>query len=604
MNAALLAVDKLSIRLAARDTARTVVAEASFEVAAGETLGIVGESGSGKTLSMLSLVQLLPQGADARATRAVFERRNLLELSRSQLDAVRGREIAFIFQDPLTALNPVLSVGRQIGEVMRRHFQLSSAEAARRAIALLAKVGIPDAPLRLRQFPHEFSGGMRQRVTIAMALAGEPRLLIADEPTTALDVTVQAEIVNLIKSVQRESGMTVIWVTHDLALLARIADRVLVMYRGRVVEDAPIDRLFAAPEHPYTRTLLGHLRTDGERRGGPAVGTSEGLAPPVEVLLAARGITVSYARKGVLPLQSRRRPVMALDGVDLDIRKGETLALVGESGSGKSTLARVLVRTIEPSAGTVMFRGADISALEGGALRAVRRHLQIIFQDPFSSLNPRRSIGAAIAEPLIVHDLARGRELKERVAACLAMVGLDGALADRHPHEFSGGQRQRICIARAIACRPDFIVADEALSALDMSLQGQILDLFQDLKERFALTYLFISHDLSVVRRSSDRVAVLYLGRLVELAPTAELYDYPRHPYTRALLAAVPIPDPTLERQRRYAPLAGEPPSPANPPPGCPLHPRCPRAQDRCRTELPALTEIAAGRVVACHYPH
>jgi peptide/nickel transport system ATP-binding protein len=596
MNPGLLAVDNLSIRLAAKDTGRTVVSEASFEVAAGATLGIVGESGSGKTLSMLSLVQLLPQGADAKATRAVFDRHNLLDLTRPELDAVRGREIAFVFQDPMTALNPVLTVGSQIGEVMRRHFRLNAAEAARRAIELLTKVGIADAPLRVRQYPHEFSGGMRQRVTIAMALAGEPRLLIADEPTTALDVTVQAEIVGLIKSAQREFKMTVIWVTHDLALLARIADRVVVMYRGRVVEDAPIDRLFAAPEHPYTRTLLGNLRADVKRRPRPA------LAP--EVLLAARGITVSYARKGVLPLQSGRRPVLALGGVDLDILKGETLALVGESGSGKSTLARVLVRTVEPTAGKVMFRGADISLLQGRALRGVRRHLQIVFQDPFSSLNPRRSIGAAIAEPLIVHDLARGAELKERVAACLAMVGLDGSLANRHPHEFSGGQRQRICIARAIACQPDFIVADEALSALDMSLQGQILELFQDLKERFALTYLFISHDLSVVRRISDRVAVLYLGRLVELAPTAELYEYPRHPYTRALLAAVPIADPAVERERLYAPLAGEAPSPANPPPGCPFHPRCPRAQDRCRTELPALTEIAPGRVVACHYPH
>jgi peptide/nickel transport system ATP-binding protein len=604
MNAALLAVDRLSIRLASGGHAQDVVSEASFEVAGGETLGVVGESGSGKTLSMLSLLQLLPRGAKASATRAVFDRCNLLDLSRPELDGVRGRQIAFVFQDPLTALNPVLTVGRQIIEVMRRHFQLPAAEAERRAIALLAKVGIPDAPLRLRQYPHEFSGGMRQRVTIAMALAGQPRLLIADEPTTALDVTVQAEIVSLIKSVQRESGMTVIWVTHDLALLARIADRVIVMYRGRVVEDAPIDRLFAAPEHPYTRALLDNLRSDDEHGARAAVAAPERPQATPEILLSARGITVSYTRAGLLPWGSRRRAVQALGGIDLDIRKGETLALVGESGSGKSTLARVLVRTIEPTCGRVMFRGTDISALEGRALRGVRRHLQIVFQDPFSSLNPRRTIGAAIAEPLIVHELARGRELGERVAECLAMVGLERSLANRHPHEFSGGQRQRICIARAIACQPDFIVADEALSALDMSLQGQILELFEDLKARFALTYLFISHDLSVVRRISDRVAVLYLGRVVELAPTAQLYEYPRHPYTRALLAAVPIADPAIERQRLYAPLAGEPPSPANPPPGCPFHTRCPRVQDRCRSELPALTEVGPGRSVACHYPH
>jgi oligopeptide/dipeptide ABC transporter ATP-binding protein len=596
VSAGLLAVEKLSIRLPTKDGVRMVVSEASFELDAGETLGIVGESGSGKTLSMLALLQLLPRGAAVGAARARFERLDLLQLSRPQLDTLRGREIAFVFQDPLTALNPVLTIGRQITEVMRRHFDLGAAEAEQRAIMLLAKVGIADALARLQQYPHEFSGGQRQRVTIAMALAGEPRLLIADEPTTALDVTVQAEIVNLIKSVQRERDMAVIWVTHDLALLARIADRVLVMYRGEVVEQAPIDQLFRAPDHPYTRTLLGNLQYGGRlaRRTGLAI--SEGPEGMPQVLLEARGLTVRYTRGG--------RTVQALAGIDLAIYKGETLALVGESGSGKSTLARAMIRTIEPSAGTVLFRGKDIAALSGTALRRMRRHLQMVFQDPFSSLNPRRSIGAAIAEPLIVHGLERGHALDARVAACLAMVGLDSSLAGRHPHECSGGQRQRICIARAIACQPDFIVADEALSALDLSLQVQILELFQDLKDRFALTYLFISHDLSVVRRIADRVAVLYLGRVVELAATSALYAHPRHPYTRALLAAVPVADPALERTRPYQPLAGEPPSAANPPPGCPFHRRCPRVQDRCRHELPALAEIAPDHAVACHYPH
>jgi len=318
-------------------------------------------------------------------------------------------------------------------------------------------------------------------------------------------------------------------------------------------------------------------------------------------LLAARGITVTYHRRRLLPLGERERPVQALRSVDLDIHTGETLALVGESGSGKSTLARVLVRTISPSSGTVAFRGSDITGIGGGALRTLRRHFQMVFQDPFSSLNPRLSVGSAIAEPLIVHGLARGPALRERVGECLAMVGLDASVAARRPHEFSGGQRQRICIARAIACQPDFIVADEALSALDTSLQGQIIDLFQDLKERFALTYLFISHDLSVVRQISDRVAVMYLGQVVELAPTAQLYASPKHPYTQALLAAVPVPDPVLERARVYTPLRGEPPSPANPPPGCPFHTRCPRAIERCRSEPPALREVAPGRLAACH---
>jgi oligopeptide/dipeptide ABC transporter ATP-binding protein len=320
-----------------------------------------------------------------------------------------------------------------------------------------------------------------------------------------------------------------------------------------------------------------------------------------DTLLSARRITVAYRRRSVLPLRKRELPVQALREVDLDILSGETLALVGESGSGKSTLARVLMRTITPSTGTIAFRGTDITSLGGRALRTLRRHFQMVFQDPFSSLNPRLSVGSAIAEPLIVHGLARGTALRDRVRECLTMVGLDPAVAARRPHEFSGGQRQRICIARAIACRPDLIVADEALSALDTSLRGQIIDLFQDLKQRFALTYLFISHDLGVVRQISDRVAVMYLGRVVELAPTAELYLRPKHPYTHALLAAVPVPDPVTEAARVYRPLGGEPPSPANPPPGCPFHTRCPRAIERCRLEQPVLREALPKHWVACH---
>jgi oligopeptide/dipeptide ABC transporter ATP-binding protein len=323
-----------------------------------------------------------------------------------------------------------------------------------------------------------------------------------------------------------------------------------------------------------------------------------------EVILACRKLNVTYEPTGVLPLRNRHPAVQALRSVDLDIYSGETLALVGESGSGKSTLARALVRSIQPSSGNLVFRGSDITALSGRALRALRRHLQIIFQDPFGSLNPRLSVGAAVAEPLIVHGLARGHELQARVTECLALVGLDGSLADRRPHEFSGGQRQRICIARALACRPEFIAADEVLSALDLSLRGQMLDLFRQLKERLALTYLFISHDLGVVRQISDRVAVMYLGRVVELASTSELYARPMHPYTHALLAAIPIPDPAIERSRHYAPLPGEPPSPANPPSGCAFHTRCPRAGQRCRIEAPELRELTPGHWVACHRPH
>jgi peptide/nickel transport system ATP-binding protein len=585
----LLAVENLSIRIRTAHAMQVVVSEASFAVARGETLGIVGESGSGKSLSMLSLLQLLPDSAQAQAARASFEDRPLLQLSRRELESVRGRQIAFVFQDPLAALNPLRTVGAQIGEVAQRHFGLNRAQSERRAAELLAQVGIADALERLRHYPHEFSGGQRQRITIAMALAGEPQLLIADEPTTALDVTVQAEIVNLIKTMQRDRHMTVIWVTHDLALLARLADRVIVMYRGQVVEQAGIAELFRAPQHPHTRELVASLRLREPAAPGPA-------APAPPVLLAARGLGVRYQRGG--------RSLQALADVDLSIHEGETLAVVGESGSGKSTLARALIGLIAPFEGSISVRGVSLDARTARVPRAVRRQLQMVFQDPFSSLNPRRTVGAAIAEPLIVHRLARGAQLKRRVAECLTLVGLDPAVAPRYPHEFSGGQRQRICIARAIACEPSLIVADEALSALDLTLQAQMLALFAELKQRCALTYLFISHDLSTVERISDRVAVLYLGRIIELAATAALYAHARHPYTRALLAAVPVADPEYERSHPYQPLAGEPPSAANPPPGCAFHHRCPRAQSRCRTERPTLTELAPGHAVACHYPH
>jgi len=611
MSGNILELEGLCIEVGAVGQRRQVVSDVSFHVARGETLGIVGESGSGKTLTILSLLRLLPPGASARAMHARFEGRELFELAPAALRAVRGREVGIVFQDPLTALNPVLNVGRQITEVLRRHLGLKGGAARLRAVELLAKVGIPDPALRLGQFPHEFSGGMRQRVTIAMALAIEPRLLIADEPTTALDVTVQAEIVSLIQGLQREQGLSVIWVTHDLALLARLADRVLVMAGGRVVEEAPAARLFAAPEHAYSRSLLANLRHEPNLRPQAPIPAASGAHAPsgipspaggaTDILMQARDLTVTFRRRSFIPLKAPPRPVQALRGVNLDVRRGETLALVGESGSGKSTLARALLRTVAATAGSIDFDGRNITQLAGRELRTLRRRFQMVFQDPFSSLNPRRSVGAAIAEPLVVHGIVRGQALRDRVRDCLTMVGLDAAIAARRPHEFSGGQRQRICIARAIACQPDLIVADEALSALDVSLQAQILDLFQDLKTRFSLTYLFISHDLSVVRRIADRVAVMYLGQVVELAPAAALFAAPQHPYTEALLAAVPVPEPLAERARVHTPLRGEPPSPAAPPAGCAFHTRCPRALARCRTEPPILRESTPGRLVACH---
>jgi peptide/nickel transport system ATP-binding protein len=599
MAAPLLEVQGLSIRLPTRDGLRTVVSDVSFAVAAGEALGIVGESGSGKTLSLLSLLQLLPPGAIARAGRAHYDGQDLLRLPAAAMRQVRGRQIACVFQDSLTALNPVLTVGRQITEVSRLHLGLSAAVADARARELLERVGIPGPALRLRQYPHEFSGGMRQRVCIAMALAGEPRVLIADEPTTALDVTVQAEIVQLIQQLQRDRGLTVVWVTHDLALLARIADRVIVLCEGKVLEDAPVRTLFAAPRHPYAATLVSAARHEAAAAAGAPTAGAADAAP----LVSARGLTVTFERRAPFGFGIRRPGVQALRSVDLDIRRGEVLAVVGESGSGKSTLARALVRAIGVSAGSVRIDGTDITHLQGAPLRAIRRRFQVVFQDPFGSLNPRRSVGAAIAEPLVVHGLARGEALRARVAECLTLVGLDPGMAQRKPREFSGGQRQRICIARAIAAQPQLIVADEALSALDPSLRDRILELFRQLQARYALTYLFISHDLGVVQRFADRVAVMYLGRIVEIGPAAALCARPRHPYTQALMAAVPVADPVRERARRHVPLPGEPPSPANPPGGCAFHPRCARATDRCRTEAPQLAESAGGHAVACHLP-
>jgi peptide/nickel transport system ATP-binding protein len=601
MRAPLLDVQGLSVRLPTPTGSREVVSDVSFAVAAGEALGIVGESGSGKTLSLLALLRLLPTGAVAQARRALYDGQDLLQVPTAQLQRIRGRHIACVFQDSLTALNPVLDIGAQLTEVSRLHLGLSAADAREQARGLLARVGIPDPMLRLGQYPHEFSGGMRQRVCIAMALAGEPRVLIADEPTTALDVTVQAEIVQLVQQLQRDMGLTVIWVTHDLALLARIADRVIVLNGGRVIEDAPVRALFLTPRHDYTAALVRAARHEAVSRpaAAQAAAASREAAAP---LVHTRGLTVSYGRRGLLA-RTRRPAVQALRGVDLDIRRGEVLAIVGESGSGKSTLARALVRAINASSGTVTFDGTDITLLRGAALRRIRRHFQVVAQDPFGSLNPQHTIGAAIAEPLIVHGLARGAALQARIAECLTLVGLDPGVATRRPHEFSGGQRQRICIARAIAAQPQLIVADEALSALDPSLRDRILDLFQDLKERLGLTYLFISHDLDVVRRIADRVAVMYLGRIVEIGPAAEVCSRPRHPYTQALMAAVPVADPAGERARTYTRLPGEPPSPARPPAGCAFHPRCARAVARCRVESPALTDHAGGHPVACHLP-
>jgi peptide/nickel transport system ATP-binding protein len=667
----LLAVDGLAIEFASAGTWRRVVDDVSFELAAGETLGLVGESGCGKTVTALSILGLLPARVGRVATGAItFDGRDLTSLSAAELRRVRGAEIAMIFQEPMTSLNPAYTIGDQIGEAVRVHEGAGRADARRRAVELLERVGIPDAARRVRDYPHQFSGGMRQRVMIAMALACDPRVLIADEPTTALDVTVQAQILELLRELQQERRMAIMLVTHDLGVVAETCDRVVVMYAGQVVEEAPAAGLFSRPRHPYTEGLLGSLPQFGAP-GAPLrvipgqVPPPNGMPPgcrfaprcayaepecntaPVE--LVAHDTRQARCRRhreleliGVAehaaavadrptrhadepsPIDTAREPVLevrdlskqfaltsgflrrvtglvqAVDAVTFAVDPGETLGLVGESGSGKSTTARLALRLIEPSSGSVRLGGDDLLALGGAQLRAARRRAQMVFQDPFSSLDPRRTVAESVGEPLEIHEGLRRRDRDERVAALLDEVGLARDALHRFPHEFSGGQRQRIAIARALAPRPELLVCDEPLSSLDVSTQSQVINLFVELRERLGIASLLISHDLSVVRHLAHRVAVMYLGRIVEIGRAEEVTLRPVHPYTHALLSSVPVPDPARAGRPRVV-LTGEPPSPVDPPSGCRFHPRCPWVMDVCRRVDPPAYETAAGTTVNCH---
>ena len=544
-----------------------VVKGISFEIGPRETVAIVGESGSGKSVTALSIMGLLP-AANSRATGEILlEGRDLLKLRESEMRLVRGNRMSMIFQEPMTSLNPVLTLGFQIAEALVYHRSLDRAQAEAETLRILERVRIPSAASRLNEYPHRLSGGMRQRVMIAMALACKPQLLIADEPTTALDVTIQAEILELIKLLQDEEGMSVAFITHDMGVVAEIADRTVVMLNGNAVEQAPTSALFAAPREPYTRALLAavprlgsmHGRPDPQRFPivNPVTGQPEAVADTAStaavtqrpVLEVGHLVTRFDIRSGILSRVRAR--VHAVEDISFSLSAGETLALVGESGCGKSTTGRSILRLVEPHSGTVLFEGRDVRALDRAGLRIARRHMQMIFQDPFASLNPRKTVGGAIAEAMRVHGLVTRSAARERVATLMRKVGLPPEMASRFPHEFSGGQRQRLCIARALALEPKLLVADEAVSALDVSIKAQVINLMMDLQAEMGLAYLFISHDIAVVERISHRVAVMYLGEIVEIGPRAAIIENPQHPYTKRLLAAVPVPEAGRRTLRR-----------------------------------------------------
>jgi oligopeptide/dipeptide ABC transporter ATP-binding protein len=590
---ALLEVDNLNVRFATPDGEVHAVRDLCFTLEKGETLGIVGESGSGKSQTVMSLVGLLAANGRATGT-ARFAGRDLLALRPAELRRIRGRKIAMIFQDPMTSLNPYLTIEAQMTEVVHAHERVTRAAARARCLEMLSAVAIPEAAARLKRYPHELSGGMRQRVMIAASLLLEPEVLVADEPTTALDVTVQAQILALLKDLKSRFGSAIVLITHDLGVVAGMADRVLVMHGGELKEQGTVRDVFYRPQHDYTRALLKAVpRLDAELAPLPAV-------PAGEPLVAVDGLRVHFPVPGAGWLR-RHEMLRAVDGVDLTLGPGETLGVVGESGSGKSTLARAILRLVPATAGSVTVLGREVAALSAAGLRAIKRNLQVVFQDPLASLNPRMTVGDIVSEPLWTHRPEQGAAaVRAAVVEVLRRVGLSGRELNRYPHEFSGGQCQRIGIARALVLRPKVIVCDEPVSALDVSIQGEIVRLLLELRAEFGLALVFIAHDLAVVRQISHRVMVMYLGRVMEVASRDDLYSRPRHPYTQALLGAVPLPDPDAERARAHPLLGGELPSPIRPPSGCRFRTRCPHVIERCAAEVPALRSFK-GVLVACH---
>jgi oligopeptide/dipeptide ABC transporter ATP-binding protein len=641
----------------------------SFAIGPGETLGLVGESGCGKTMTGMSVMRLLPPGGRIATGSVHLDGRDLAGLDEEAMRKVRGFDVAMVFQDPMTSLNPVMTIGHQIAEGVRAHRGGSAQAAMRRAEEVLGLVGIPRPAERLHEYPHQLSGGMRQRTVVAMALACEPKLIIADEPTTALDVTIQAQILELLGGLKARLSMGILLITHDMGVIASQADRVMVMYAGQVVESGRTAEVFARPRHPYTEALLRSTpRMDQDKDQGlhSIAGLPPDLVdPPSGCRFAARcsfaadrcreeqpvlggedpehpyacfyprhtssaSAPVAVARPGRVrtpkgdtapaPLLELRHvikefpvrsgfvtraagTVKAVSDVSLSVSAGETFGLVGESGCGKTTIGRIAVALDRPGAGEVVFDGTDLAAADRGRLRLARRDLQLMFQDPYASLDPRMAVGSILREPLDIQNIGSRRTRAARVTELLDAVGLPASATQRRPHEFSGGQRQRIGLARALALNPRMIVADEPVSALDMSVQAQVLNLMRELQDTLGLTYVVISHDLSVVRYMADRIGVMYLGKLVEVGSSADIYERSAHPYTAGLIQAIPVPDPSQEQAKAHSAVRGELPSAVHPPSGCRFRTRCPLATDLCAAEEPVLRDFGPGHQAACHFP-
>jgi oligopeptide/dipeptide ABC transporter ATP-binding protein len=674
-----IAIDDLSTHIQLTKSVVQAVGNVSLHIEPGETLGLVGESGCGKSMTGLSIMGLLPPGGQIINGSIKLEDKELVGLPDSELRKIRGNEIAMIFQDPLTSLDPTKTVGYQVAEPVRLHRNVTKAEAMERAAEVLSLVGLPKPRERLSDYPHQLSGGLRQRVMIAMALSCEPKLLIADEPTTALDVTIQAQILKLLDDLKSRLGMAMLLITHDMGVIAGHADRVNVMYAGRIVETAETDNLFRSMHHPYTQALLASIPrlsqdasqrllnipglppdltnppagcrfaprcskatdkcrseeppltgqtgehlfacwhpVDGpiasgngskaavtvtERRPAVEAATGTGQILPGQVLLELRNVVKEFPITSGAILQRRAGAVHAVSDVSFTVNAGETFGLVGESGCGKTTIGKLIVALEKPNSGNVLLSGRDVSGLRGNELRKYRKHLQIMFQDPYSSLDPRMRVGAIIKEPLTIQKIGSRDEQNQRVYDLLDEVGLPRNAVERYPHEFSGGQRQRIGLARALTLNPQVIVADEPVSALDVSIRAQVLNLMKRLQADHDLTYVVISHDMAVVKYMADRIGVMYLGKLVEIGSGDDIYHSAAHPYTAGLIATIPVPDPEVARIRRGAGISGELPSPINPPSGCRFRTRCPLAQEICSVEEPLLRSFGHGHAAACHFP-